>query len=257
MKIRDLCKEYQVAGKKIKVLKHLNLDADDHGITVVLGRSGCGKTTLLRLIAGLEKADQGKVEMGEEDKEDGFSSQKIGVIFQEPRLMPLITIEDNILFGIRKQRKTLAGLSLKPHSKNRAKNRELNRLLELTKLVGFEKAYPSQLSGGMQQRVALARTLAYGSDYLLMDEPFAALDYFTRKQMQQELLRIYETERRGILFVTHSIDEALSIGRKIVVMEDGICRKEYELDSFSYPRDLLSQELSEMKRDIIRQIELE
>lgn len=256
MKIRDLCKEYQVAGRKIKVLKHLNLDADDHSITVVLGRSGCGKTTLLRLIAGLEKADQGKVEMGENGKEDCFSSQKIGVIFQEPRLMPWLTIEDNILFGIQKQRKTIAGLSLKPHSKNR-KDRELNRLLELTKLVGFEKAYPSQLSGGMQQRVALARTLAYGSDYLLMDEPFAALDYFTRKQMQQELLRIYETERRGILFVTHSIDEALSIGRKIVVMENGICRKEYELDSFPYPRDLLSQELSEMKRDIIRQIELE
>lgn len=257
MRIRALCKEYQVAGKKLKVLKNLNLDADDHSITVVLGRSGCGKTTLLRLAAGLEAPDSGKIEMGTEEEKDFLDFRKIGVIFQEPRLMPWLTIEDNILFGIGKRGKRMTERIFQIRSTNKSRDQELDHLLELTKLRGFEKAYPSQLSGGMQQRAALARALAYGADYLLMDEPFAALDYFTRKKMQQELLRIYETEQKGILFVTHSIDEALTIGRKIVVLEDGICRKEYNLEAFSYPRDLLSPRLSEIKKDIIRQIQEE
>lgn len=207
---------------------------DDHGITVVLGHSGCGKTTLLRLVAGLEQADSGTVDR----------SPKIGVIFQEPRLMPWLNIGNNILFGTGRKLRRKGPL-----------DHDLERLLELTRLKGFERAYPSQLSGGMQQRAALARALAYEPDYLLMDEPFAALDYFTRKEMQQELLRIQGTEKKGILFVTHSIDEALAIGKKVVILEQGICRKEYNLDEFPYPRDLLGEELSEIKKNIIAEIE--
>lgn len=240
MRIRDLCKTYEVAGKRIRVLDHLNLNAEGCGITVVLGRSGCGKTTLLRLAAGLEKADNGSVEMGREGEKGDSSCRgrnlKTGVIFQEPRLMPWLTIGDNILFGTRDKS-------------------VLNRLLELTGLQGFENAYPSQLSGGMQQRAALARALAYEPDYLLMDEPFAALDHFTRKKMQQELLRIHQAEQKGILFVTHSIDEALTIGRKVVILEDGGCKTEYELGELPYPRDLLSEKLVGIKREIICQLE--
>lgn len=235
MRIRGLRKSYQVSGRCLEVLKGLDLDLADEGITVVLGRSGCGKTTLLRLIAGLETADWGEIAGGEMT-----DPGKIGVIFQEPRLMPWLTVEKNILFGVKKKRQDREALSY---------------LLALTGLIGFEKARPFQLSGGMQQRVALARALAYEPDFLLMDEPFAALDYFTRAQMQQELLRIYQTEKKGILFVTHSIEEALTVGTQIVVLEDGICKKSYDLREAPFPRDLLSEEMAELKRKLIWQIE--
>lgn len=238
MKIRDLCKEYQVATKRIRVLNNLNLDVDNHGITVVLGRSGCGKTTLLRLAAGLEPADSGTIEME--------SDAKIGVIFQEPRLMPWLTVGDNILFGTGKRQ---------GRGRHRERNQQLDYLLGLTGLKGFEDGYPSQLSGGMQQRAALARALAYEPDYLLMDEPFAALDYFTRRQMQTELLKIHQAEQKGILFVTHSIDEALTIGKKVIILEEGSCRKEYDLENLPYPRDLLSEETGAVKRKIVGDLE--
>lgn len=228
MKIQGLCKSYPVAGRLHSVLRDLTLEAADDGITVILGRSGCGKTTLLRLAAGLEQADAGVIE--------GFGKRRMGVIFQEPRLMPWLTVEKNILFGA-------------PGAAGR-----LRELLDLTGLEGFEKAYPAQLSGGMQQRTALARALAYEPDYLLMDEPFAALDYFTRHQMQQEVLAIHQKEKKGVLFVTHSIDEALAIGTKIAILDGGSCRKEYDLSAFPVPRDMLSEELLELKRDIIAQM---
>ncbi|MCI9283240.1 MAG: ATP-binding cassette domain-containing protein [Lachnospiraceae bacterium] len=235
MRIRGLRKNYQVSGRCLEVLKGLDLDLADEGITVVLGRSGCGKTTLLRLIAGLETADWGEIAGGEMT-----DPGKIGVIFQEPRLMPWLTVEKNILFGVKKKRQDREALSY---------------LLALTGLIGFEKARPFQLSGGMQQRVALARALAYEPDFLLMDEPFAALDYFTRTQMQQELLRIHQKENKGILFVTHSIEEALTLGTKIVILENGICGKSYDLGDVAFPRDLLSEEMLSRKRELILRIE--
>lgn len=235
MRIRGLRKSYQVSGRCLEVLKGLDLDLADEGITVVLGRSGCGKTTLLRLIAGLETADWGEIAGGEMT-----DPGKIGVIFQEPRLMPWLTVEKNILFGVKKKRQDREALSY---------------LLALTGLIGFEKARPFQLSGGMQQRVALARALAYEPDFLLMDEPFAALDYFTRTQMQQELLRIHQKENKGILFVTHSIEEALTLGTKIVILENGICGKSYDLGDVAFPRDLLSEEMLSRKRELILRIE--
>lgn len=233
MEIRGLCKSYQVSGRRLDVLSGLNLDIDDHGITVVLGRSGCGKTTLLRLIAGLEAADSGEIS----------NTGKMGIIFQEPRLMPWLNVTDNILFGLEKKER-----------KQKPENPLLKHLVALTGLTGFEKAFPYQLSGGMQQRAALARALAYEPEYLLMDEPFAALDHFTRKQMQEELLKIHKEEQKGVLFVTHSLDEALTIGTKIVILENGICKREYSLDGLSYPRDLLSEHLVALKREIIDQI---
>lgn len=236
MIIKDLCKTYEVSGRKLEVLKHLTLDLDNDGITVVLGRSGCGKTTLLRLIAGLEAADSGVISR---TKGNGPPA-RTGVVFQEPRLMPWLTIRDNILFGIPKAERS---------------KEQLHKLLELTGLTGFEKASPGQLSGGMKQRAALARALAYEPDYLLMDEPLAALDHFTRKQMQKELLKIHQTEKKGILFVTHSIDEALTIGTKIIILENGVSKQEYDLENEPFPRDMLSDRMIALKRDIINQIE--
>ena len=244
MRIRGLRKSYQVSGRCLEVLKGLDLDVAEEGITVVLGRSGCGKTTLLRLIAGLETADSGeKITFSSKAREkEENRKEKIGVIFQEPRLMPWLTVEKNILFGVKRKQQD---------------RKKLSGLLELTGLTGFEKARPSQLSGGMQQRVALARALAYEPDFLLMDEPFAALDYFTRGQMQQELLRIFQTEKKGILFVTHSIEEALTVGTRIVILENGICKKSYDLGSLPFPRDLMSGEMLKIKRELIEQIEEE
>lgn len=230
MMINSLCKSYEVSGRTIQVLKGLTFTPEPHGITVILGRSGSGKTTLLRLIAGLEAADSGAVEeLGE---------KRAGVIFQEPRLMPWLTVEDNILFGVGKSKKG-----------------SLPGLMELTGLMGFEHAYPSQLSGGMQQRVALARALAYEPQVLLMDEPFAALDYFTRRQMQQELLRICGTQGKAVLFVTHSIDEALTIGRKIIILADGGCRREYDLREDPFPRELFSERMIKIKKEIMNYME--
>ena len=121
-------------------------------------------------------------------------------------------------------------------------------------LTGFEKAYPSQLSGGMQQRTAIARALAYQPSFIMMDEPFAALDYFTREQMQRELLRVQQKQGSSILFVTHSIDEALILGHRIVVIENGLVKAEYRVPESAGDRNLLDDTFISLKRDIIKSL---
>lgn len=214
------------------VLNGLNLSLAEQGITVIVGKSGCGKTTLLRILAGLETLDQGEIHMP-------GSSQKIGMVFQEPRLMPWLTVWKNIIFG---------------QKKDEIKQEKIQELIDTVGLSGFEKAYPNQLSGGMQQRVSLARALAYDAELILMDEPFAALDHFTRETMQQELLRIDSVSRKLTVFVTHSIDEALLLAQRIVVLGEGNVRGEYDLSPYFYPRDLLSDELIEIKRNILERL---
>ena len=160
IEIVDLKKSYWVEKKELPVLTGINLTVPERQITVILGRSGCGKTTLLRLAGGLERPDSGQILCGD--------SHRMAFVFQEPRLMPWLTVERNISFGLRKQEK----------KENAGRIREIIRTVGLE---GFEKAYPSQLSGGMKQRAALARALAYRPSFIMMDEPFAALDYFTRE----------------------------------------------------------------------------
>ena len=225
VEIDGLCKGFQVAGQSISVLQDVNLIIPMGQITVFVGISGCGKTTLLRILGGLESADKGAVFIP--------GGTKMGMVFQEPRLMPWLTVWKNIVFGRK----------LPP-----CKVREL---IETAGLVGFEMAYPSQLSGGMQQRVSLARALAYDPDMILMDEPFAALDYFTREAMQKELLRIHNISGKGITLVTHNIDEALLLGRQIVALGDKTVKKRYDLGAFEYPRDILSEPLIRIKQDIL------
>lgn len=232
IKVESLYKSYQISGQSVEVLKNLELLLDTSCITVILGRSGCGKTTFLRVVSGLETKDSGSIT---------FENKiKTGMIFQEPRLMPWLNVWQNITLGLKKK-------GIQPET--------ITQLIEITGLTGFEQAYPSQLSGGMQQRVALARVLAYDASYILMDEPFAALDYFTRKSMQDELLRIQQAQKTGILFVTHSIDEALTLGHNIVIFEKGKCKQNYNLSWCPYPRDLLSPDIIALKRDIITNIE--
>lgn len=229
VKVENLCKTFFVSDKKLSVLHNLNFTAKENSITVILGRSGCGKTTFLRILGGMETMDQGQIILPE--------NEKTGVVFQEPRLMPWLTVWQNVTFGLKKKE---------------VQKEKISKLLETVGLSGFETAYPSQLSGGMQQRVSLARALAYDPFLILMDEPFAALDHFTRKTMQDELIRIHELSSKEIIFVTHSIDEALILGQKIVIFEEGKVKKEYDLSFVPLTRDLLSIELIEIKKDILK-----
>ncbi len=231
-KVKNLSKSFEVVGKEIPVLRNLSIEFPEQSITVILGKSGCGKTTLLRILAGFEECSSGEVITP--------AKEKIGMVFQEPRLMPWLTVWKNITFGVPKERLNTAAIE---------------RLIELTGLKGFEKAYPSQLSGGMQQRAALARALAYDPELILMDEPFASLDHFTRETMQNELIHIFLEQKKSILFVTHSIDEALLIGQKILVLNPNGAAREFDLTQYTYPRDLLSQDSIVKKKEILGAIQ--
>ena len=227
LKVDNIKKSYTLAEGEHKVLCGLSFTAELGKITVLLGRSGCGKTTLLRLISGLEAADSGSIAVPE--------GLKLGMMFQEARLMPWLSCRENITLGL--------GENYEP--------KELAKLLATVGLEKFAEAYPHQLSGGMQQRVALARTLAQRSQMILMDEPFAALDYFTRLQMQQEVLRIKAMLGTGIIFVTHNIDEALALGDKILIMQAGIIAQEINLPIDS-ARDVLQEPYLSYKKQILQ-----
>lgn len=231
IEISGLCKSYRVEGRTVEVLKDLDLTVPAREITVLLGRSGCGKTTLLRLIGGLEKADNGTISRPPDSR--------TAFVFQEARLMPWLTVEKNIAFGLKKKD---------------IRREDLSRLIAMTGLEGFEDALPGQLSGGMQQRAALARALAMKPDFILMDEPFAALDHFTREKMQNFLLELHQNTRCGVLFVTHSIDEALAIGDRIVILSDHKANKGYPIGS-SWRTSTGEEERRALRKAILDSIE--
>ncbi len=233
IEVKDVQKNYFVDGRKINVLNGVHLRIPERKITVILGRSGCGKTTLLRLIGGLEKADSGEILYDE--------VHKSAFVFQEARLMPWLTVWDNVKFGLKKQ-------DYDP--------KLIQSIIHMVGMDGFEKAYPNQLSGGMRQRVAIARALAYQPSFILMDEPFAALDYFTREQMQRELIRLQHESETSVVFVTHSIDEALLLGHKIVVIENGRIKSEFIIEEDNQERNLLDSEYVERKKNIIEKLNL-
>lgn len=229
IEILNLSKHFFINGKRIDVLKELNLTIKKDKITVILGRSGCGKTTLLRLIAGLEGVSLGEINFKEQ--------AKIGFIFQEPRLMPFLNVYENIVFPLKK------------YEIDEAK---IDRLISMIGLSDFKFAAVSQLSGGMSSRVSLARVLAYEANLILMDEPFAALDAFTRASMQTEILKLQAG--KTIIFVTHNVDEALYLADEIILLEKGGMKSSYDLSNLAKPRDLLCDELINLKRKILSEI---
>lgn len=233
IELKKIQKTYPVDGRVLSVLKEINLQIPEKSITVILGRSGCGKTTLLRLVGGLEVPDAGEIHFD--------TDHKTAFVFQESRLMPWLNVWDNVKFGLKKQ----------PYG-----DASIQSIIDTVGLKGFEKAYPHQLSGGMQQRVAIARAFAFEPSFIMMDEPFAALDYFTRNQMQKELIRLQKSRGSSILFVTHNIDEALLLGHKIVIIENGFVKKEFLIETDSEERDLLAKEFIPLKREIIEQLDL-
>lgn len=203
IKIEHLNKSFPVDKKEVPVLKDINLSVKRGEFVTIVGHSGCGKSTLLKIMCGLVDYEDGVVERnGHKVVGPG---PRCGMVFQDHRLLPWLKIKDNVGFGLQDRSKEERDELVKKH-------------IDLVGLAGFENVYPSQLSGGMSQRAAIARGLAGNPTILLLDEPFGALDALTRIQMQQELLRIQEKEKTTMVMVTHDIDEAIYLGNRIVVM---------------------------------------
>lgn len=206
LEINNLGKEFQTSnGSIVDALTGINIAVKENDFICIVGPSGCGKSTLLRIIAGLEHATQGKVFY----KKNVINrpTVQIGMVFQEYSLLPWRTVLDNVALGLE-----FAGLD---------KTQRISRALEylqLVELTDFAHAFPHELSGGMRQRVAIARALAVEPEILLMDEPFGALDAHTRILLQKALLKIWEARRKTVLFVTHSVDEAIFLADRILVM---------------------------------------
>ena len=203
LSIQNVNKSFTVDGQKVDVLKDINMEVQEGEFIAIVGHRGCGKSTLLKIIAGLEKNDTGLVTV--DGKEVNGPGMDRGMIFQEHRLFPWMSIEKNVQLGLK-------GLS------KEEKTKLSDQYLELVKLSEFKKAYPSQLSGGMSQRAAIARSLVSQPEVLLLDEPFGALDALTKIELQEELLKIRERFHNTMLMVTHDIEEAVYLADRIVVM---------------------------------------
>jgi len=241
IKIVNITKTFEDKNGGIIALKNLSINIKDGEFVSIVGASGCGKTTLLNLIAGFEKPDEGQILLDDQIISD--INPDCGMIFQQYALFPWKTVWQNIDFG----------LKMKRISKNE-RNTAITKYIDLVGLSGFEQHYPHQLSGGMKQRVSIARSLITNPKVLLLDEPFAALDAMTRQILQEQLLRIYEQYRKTILFITHSIDEALLLASRIIIMtaRPGKIAKEI-INDLPYPRTIdiqLSKDYIRLKRMI-------
>jgi NitT/TauT family transport system ATP-binding protein len=201
--IRGLTKVFPTRGGEVEALRQLDLAIGDGEFFVLLGPSGCGKTTLLRIIAGLEAQTAGEVAIARSDGR----RPPTAMVFQEAGVFPWMTVEANVAYGLRMQ-------GVPTH----AARRTARAYLEKVGLTRFARAYAFQLSGGMKQRVGVARAFAADPEVLLMDEPFGALDEQTRVMLQGELIRIWEEHRKTVVFITHSVDEAVVLADRILVM---------------------------------------
>lgn len=220
---RAVCRSFGAGTKTLQALGPIDLDVRPGEFVSLAGPSGCGKSTLLRTIAGLVDCSKGELHIAL-----GDSPIPISMVFQDYGIYPWKTVEANVRFGL-----DLQGVSFGEAAPRVA------RWIDRLGLTGFEKAYPSALSGGMRQRVAIARALVVEPEVLLMDEPFAALDAQLREILQDELLRIWEQERCTVIFVTHSLEEALVLGDRVIVMSGRPGRVIYdEPVPFGRPRDV-------------------
>jgi len=207
IEVQGVVKIYStVAGESVLALDHVDLNIREREFVCLVGPSGCGKTTLLRLLAGLDHADAGTSSL--DGKALNGPSPEVGVVFQQSNLLPWFTVRQNVM------------LPLRVGGGRRTAEREaaIQQLLEVAGLKGFENKYPYELSGGMQQRAAIVRALARDPKLLLMDEPFGALDALTRERMNAELQRIWMASGKTVVLITHSIDEAIFLGDRVVVM---------------------------------------
>jgi NitT/TauT family transport system ATP-binding protein len=227
--------------KSLLVVDGVQLSISEGEFICVLGPSGCGKSTLLNLVAGFERTSTGTITCGGVRIDSPGADR--GIVFQEHTLFEWMTVRKNILFG----------LTCNPKIRREVPNanRRAQECIDLVGLSGFEDSYPNFLSGGMKQRAAIARSLAPNPRVLLMDEPFGALDAQTRYVLQQEILRVWERTRKTILFVTHSIEEAVFLADRIVVMTHRPARiKNVIALKYERPRDINSNVLNEIKAEL-------
>lgn len=202
VEIQNLTKVFTTKEGSVTALQDINLNIEEGSFISIIGGSGCGKSTLLRIIGGLERQYEGSVLVDGKPVEK--ASREKGFIFQDHRLLPWLTVKENIRFSLPPQEKKNESL--------------IQENIDLVGLTGFENALPNQLSGGMAQRVAVARALANKPKVLLLDEPFGALDAITKIHLQEEMLNIWKKEKITMIIVTHDIDEAIYLGNQVVVM---------------------------------------
>jgi NitT/TauT family transport system ATP-binding protein len=239
LEIKGVNKLFNADGKQMEALSNIDLVIGENEFICFIGPSGCGKTTLLRMIAGLEVPSRGNISL--EGQTITGPSPERGMVFQEYSLFPWRTVIDNVAFGLE-----LKGISQEERY-GRAK-----QYLKMVDLERFEKRYPHELSGGMKQRVAIARALVNKPKALLMDEPFGALDAQTRNIMQSELLRIWQEEMMTVIFVTHSVDEAIYLADRIVIMSarPGKIKDIIQID-LPRPRSRTSLEVNKIRDRIL------
>ncbi len=237
LKLRNVTKIFDAENGQRKALENINLEVKPSEFLCIVGPSGCGKTTLLRMIAGLDYPTSGEIILDGEQV-SGPSPDR-GMVFQEYSLFPWKTVLKNVEFG-------LEILELQD------KRNIAEGYIELVGLKGFENSYPYELSGGMKQRVAIARALATNPSILLMDEPFGSVDAQTRNALQEELLEIWKQKRKTILFVTHSVDEAVYLGDRVAVMSSrpGRIIECMKID-IARPRKRTSMEANEIRERLL------
>ncbi|MBI1805526.1 MAG: ABC transporter ATP-binding protein [Ignavibacteria bacterium] len=230
-------------GTSIRVFERITLEAREGEFVCIVGPSGCGKTTLLNIIAGFVKATEGDV-LIDGSPVHGPDRRRV-FIFQECGIFPWLTVEQNIGFGIMDRSR-------------REQKEHIDHYITMVGLTGFGNAYPSELSGGMRQRVEIARALVSNPDVLYMDEPFGALDYFTRLRMRAELISIWEREKKTILFVTHDVEEAVQLADRVVVMSRRPATIRTVIDvRLPRPRDLDSLHYIEVRNKIFEAMGLD
>ena len=244
LKIEHMNKSFPVESGTLEVLNDITLTVQNGEFISIVGYSGCGKSTLLRIVGGLEIKDSGIFQV--EGKNINGPGLDRGMIFQESRLFPWLKVRDNVLYGLSKEEKKKLS--------REEREKLVKKYLELVELNEFEDAYPKQLSGGMQQRASIARTLIGNPDILLLDEPFGALDAITRINMQQEIIKIWQNTHKTMILVTHDIDEAVYLSDRVVVLSSrpGKIKKMIDIE-LPRPRQRTAIEFSELRRKIFKE----
>ena len=234
--VSDLRKVFAGEGRDVVALDGVSFDASGHTFVSVVGPSGCGKSTLLNILAGVESPSAGRADI----TEDG-SRARVGYVFQAPRLLPWRSVMDNMLF-------------VQPDRTTEIEARAA-RYLDMVGLADYHRAWPSQLSGGMQQRVGIARAFSIEPDALLMDEPFSHLDAITARGLRRELHSMWTETKKTVLFVTHDVGEAVELSDRIVILaKGGKLRKDIKVE-LPFPRDPADDQVALMKAEVLREFE--
>jgi ABC-type nitrate/sulfonate/bicarbonate transport system ATPase subunit len=240
--VRGVTKRFAVGDGEVEALAPIDLAIPKGEFVCMIGASGCGKSTLLRIVAGFEEPTTGDVSI--DGKVIAGPGSDRGMVFQDYALFPWMTVRENISFGPRQR-----------HLPREAIDKTTDEFVRMVGLERFADRYPNQLSGGMKQRVAIARVLANDANILLMDEPFGALDALTREQLQNELLQIWKRTGVTTIFVTHSVEEAVLLADRVLVMSAGPGRidSDFRID-LPRPRDVSSPEFNALRRDVARRL---